>query len=84
VDLSNTIGYNNTLYFPHKGLEETRCGGSWLSSLATQADDGLLFVHCFGGIWRQDNNPYAGVRPVVYLPNNIVLNTEGNVWSVIE
>ena len=81
VDLSSKTGYNNTLYFTHKNYD--LAGVYWLASLSAEADDGLCAVSFMGGVHRQDDNPYAGVRPVVYIPNSIKLDMDGTVWEVV-
>ena len=82
VDLSGKTGYSNTLYYPHKSASNY-CYGYWLAS-PSALDTGLvMYVGYYGdvGDTSYDSGSF-GVRPAVYLPSNIQLDTSGAVWTV--
>jgi len=83
-NLSSDGGYGNTLYFPHQdGVNE--CRGYWLASPSAIGTDNVVDVFCFCYMYygRYVSN-YLGVRPAVYLPSNIQLDTSGAVWTVAD
>ena len=81
-DLRSDGGYGNTLYFPHQdGVN--KCYGYWLASPSAIGADNVVDVFCFCNMYcgRYVNND-LGVRPAVYLPSNIQLDTSGAVWTI--
>ena len=87
VELSNKNGYNNTsLYFPHhESVDNDTCYGYWLASPSAYDGDYVMYVSCYGDVYYyfySDGN--CGVRPVVFLPSNIALDTSGEVWTIAQ
>ena len=79
---SNTAGYADTLYFPHKSAVPNG-DGYWLASPSADETNRVIIVFYSGAVNRLNySSGTVGVRPVVYLPSNIGLNTEGEVWTV--
>ncbi len=85
--LSSNAGYSNTLYFPHKSVV-SYCTGYWLASPSADNTNAVMLVYYNSTVdgSRYSNLSYdysrLGVRPAVYLPSYIRLNTEGEVWTI--
>ncbi|MBP3255165.1 MAG: hypothetical protein J6M60_01555 [Clostridia bacterium] len=84
LDWSDPEGFNNTLYFPHNRMFN-RIEDYWTSSPSPIQNDG---INCFGGggqgsVW---DIPYfcleAAVRPVVFLPSDIGVDINEDVWKI--
>ena len=89
VDLSENIGYNDSLYYPHKDTfnDENYCEGYLLASpsLNYNSNDPIA-VSAWGSIGSIDgyNAGTHGVRPVVYLPNAISFDKTETVWTITQ
>ena len=90
INLSGNTGRNNTLYFPHKTYqninnETNEVYGYWLASPSAQGANYVMYVYFNGYVNNYGyNNAYCGVRPAVYLPSTVKLNTSGTVWTIAE
>ena len=80
----DTDGYGNTLYFPHNS-EISNCYGYRLASPSANGRTDLMTV------WYDANlqisgykSKIVGLRPAVYLPYNVVVNTAGNAWTIVK
>lgn len=80
-DFAQEFGNSETLYVPHTD----RYGGAagyWLGSISSNFDTIMSVIYS----GRVDSNwclsSYA-VRPAVFLPASVLLNTKGDVWTVI-
>ena len=90
VDMKGLEGYIDrtkvdSLYFTHTE-DLDNCFGYWLSSPSAQhRADGVIFVGYTGKAgYNPYSSPYYGVRPVVYLPSDIKLDTSGEVWKIVK
>ena len=74
TNISSSVGYNNSLYFPHKsGING--CYGYWLSSPSANQGRVLDWGHAGGldaDIFNSVNN---AVRPVVFIPKSVTIPT---------
>ena len=85
-------GNSNSLFFPHQEhVAVGGCRGYWLASPSAYNDSYVMSVDACSVYLMDDNygspeyNGWSyGVRPVVYLPSNISLDTTGNVWTIAE
>ena len=75
IDLSAKAGYNNTLYYPRKRVDND-CRGYWLNAASGANTYGPVFLLSvgYGGVvngasYRGDYNAF---RPVVRLPSSVV------------
>ena len=72
--------YGGTLYFPYDDIY-----GYWLGTPSASDTDEVYQAVSYG-VDSVTIMPVFGkkarVRPVVYIPSNIGLNTEGTVWTV--
>ena len=81
VDMSNTAGYGDTLYYPHKS-DYSRYG-YWLaapSASSTYGPYGSVGVTYYGVVTGADcSNGFFGVRPLVSLKSGVTLqeNSDG-------
>ena len=84
VDQTETTGYNDSLYYPHKS-EVDYCYGYWLASPSASID--VMVVGSYGSVYYSYyyNSDY-GVRPVVCLPSDITAtwNETDGVWNIIK
>ena len=92
VELRNSPGYNDTLYFPHKSIWNG-CSQYWLANVnptnseafydiawAEQDVNGLI-----GLDWERYYRTFEGIRPVIYLPlNDIKFVRTENIWKIQE
>ena len=84
VDMSSdSKGYEDTLYYPHKS-DYNSCFGYWLAAPSANGSDYLVYVRsdghvCFGGYFYD----ICGMRPVVCLPSgvNVTQGTDG-IWNI--
>ena len=85
IDLSGNTGFNNTLYFPHKTYQN-EVYGYWLASLSAASTYSVVYVTHNGYVnYNRYDDSYYGVRPAVYLPSTVKLNTPENaVWTIAE
>ena len=68
MNVSNTSGYSDPLYYPHKTTYES-CGGYWLASPSAFSNTGVMLIYCGGIVNAYDyNNSGLSIRPVVCLP----------------
>ena len=85
--LYSDVGYGNTLYFPHKS-NVSSCSSYWLASPSVFGSDPWYVMNVYYNSGQLTSSRYSeygtGVRPAVYLPSNIRLNTEGTVWTIAD
>ena len=87
---SDTTGYNDTIFFPHKtstGSDGTSINGYWLASPSANNTDALMCVSYYGSL----NNysyyyAYCGLRPLVSLKSGVTMsyNAETGIWTFSE
>ena len=84
TSIKGTAGYGNTLYFPRKTYPGY-CYGYWLASPSASSTDCIMYVD-YSGYIHNDwyNHGRIGVRPAVFLPSSIKLDTSGAVWTIVE
>ena len=82
-NVSSNGGYNNSLYFTHKA-QVSNCWGYWLSSDNASGVGNIVKIRCSGHVYCNDYNAntYYGVRPGVYIPPSMKLDTSGDVWTI--
>ena len=84
VDISNTAGYGDTLYYPHQS-DYSNCHGYWLAAPSASNTYFIMSVYCTGGVYDNGNYFYQdygfGVRPLVSLKSGVTLqeNNDGTV-----
>ena len=77
----------NTLYFPHAHSSSpyNGCCAYWLASPSATYFDYVMYVGYNGSV---DYNGYStsgyGVRPAVFLPSDIELDTSNDVWTIVD
>ena len=90
VDMSNTAGYGDTLYYPHQS-EYFGCNGYWLAAPSADKPSHFMDVDCYGnvsyfGYHTIDGEYYIdlGVRPLVSLKSGVTLkkNSDGTVTLI--
>ena len=81
---SDTAGYADTLYFPHNE-DLLDCYGYKLASPSACGRLDTMIV------WRNGNlgngnckTINVGLRPAVYLPYNVTVNTTGSAWTIVK
>ena len=79
--LSSDRGYNDDLYFPHKGILNN-CYGYWLASPSADYTIRLKYIRCSSEVLGDNHdNIGCGVRPLVCLNSNITATKdEENIW----
>lgn len=86
AELWDDNGYGNTLYYPHKSAVNNYTVAYWLASL--EDDYHSFYVMSVGFMGVVSGTGYSSnmgcVRPVVYLPSNISLDTTETVWTIAE
>lgn len=83
VDLSSTIGYNDTLYFPYK-IKQENCYNYWISSPSAYGDY-MLNISCEGKInVNYCDNKYTAFRPLVHLKSKVRATKDENtsIWKL--
>ena len=72
---TNTDGYKNELYFPHRS-SDSNCYGYWLASPSADYSDGVMYVNCGGSVRGNlyDYESFA-VRPLVSIPSELLVKT---------
>ena len=90
VDMSNTAGYGDTLYYPHQS-EYFGCNGYWLAAPSADKPSHFMDVDRYGdvsyfGYHTIDGEYYIdlGVRPLVSLKSGVTLkkNSDGTVTLI--
>ena len=90
VDMSNTAGYGDTLYYPHQS-EYFGCNGYWLAAPSADKPSHFMDVDRYGnvsyfGYHSIDDDYYIdlGVRPLVSLKSGVTLkkNSDGTVTLI--
>ena len=87
VDISNTAGYGDTLYYPHQS-DYSNCHGYWLAAPSASNTYFIMSVYCTGGVYDNGNYFYQdygfGVRPLVSLKSGVTLqeNSDGTVTLI--
>ena len=83
VNISSNDGYNDSLYFPHKNNSVSN-EGYWLASPCAESVGELYSVKYNGIILGYDDylDTGNGLSPIIYLPNNLVIIKENNIWTV--
>ena len=71
ASISETTGYQDTLYYPHKS-KWNECYGYWLASPSAVSDSSIMNINCSGYIYYAESATadYAA-RPVVCLPSSV-------------
>ena len=81
---SDTAGYGDTLYYPHKSAY-SNCGGYWLAAPSAEHASPIVYVSCGGGIgYYIPDTAGFGVRPLVSLKSGVTLleNINGTVTLI--
>ena len=85
VDMSNTAGYADTLYYPHQS-DYSNCSGYWLAAPSAYSPYIFVCVYCSGAVHSGGDcsNSIYGVRPLVSLKSGVTLqeNSDGTVTLV--
>ena len=83
IRLNKELGYSNTLYYPHRGAV-SGCEAYWIASPCSLETDSVRYVREDGYIWcyGYSNASYHGLRPIIFIPNDIQFNTSGSVWTI--
>lgn len=77
-------GTDKTLYFPHTSATSNN-NGYWLASPSAGGAKYVMNVNSYGNVSGITySNSLFGVRPAVYLPSTVKLNTSGTVWTIAE
>ena len=78
---SSSIGYDNSLYYPRKVIVSD-CLGCWFSSIPV---GGHLDAINYDGNYYPTAYYDArfAVRPVVFIPYTVQVNTSGSVWTLV-
>ena len=72
VSVSSKQGYNNPLYYPHKG-GYSNCYGYWLASPSAYRGGAVMFVNSIGQVYYGGYSySVYSARPLVCLPSNIL------------
>ena len=79
---SDTEGYGNALYFPHKP-RMNNCNGYWLSSLCAAVSAVWQVGRSADLSAQYSSDEDESVRPAVFLPSSIRLDTSGTVWTIV-
>ena len=94
-NLMETPGYDDSLYFPHKGYQNlnlfnldspdeggtAECEGYWISSPSAEADNELISVISSGWVsWFEDGYPNA-VRPIICLKSDVKLTKKSESFG---
>lgn len=82
-DISNDIGYNDKLYFPHQELTEDECWGYLLASTVATDSGNVMRISKSGSIHvRNCSIARESLRPVICLKSTVngVWNNEKNEW----
>lgn len=75
---------SKTLFFPHTSIV-SNCTGYWLASPSAYHDQRVMNVYYSGYVFNGDYGYTTyGVRPAVYLPNEIKLDMSNSVWTIAE
>ena len=75
-------GYNDVLYFPHRGIVSD-CQGYWLASPSNGGSSVMNYVHyvdCVSVAYSRVNA--CSVRPLVCLNSEVTAEYENNVWNL--
>ena len=85
VDMSNTAGYGDTLYYPHQSAY-SNCYTYCLAAPSVFHTDSIMCVSCNGSVsgYGSYYNDYFGVRPLVSLKSGVTLqeNSDGTVTLI--
>ena len=85
VDMSNTAGYGDTLYYPRQS-SYANCYGYWLAAPSDLTTGIIMNVRYNGVVNFYDTNfyHYFGVRPLVSLKSGVTLqeNSDGTVTLI--
>ena len=84
---TDTNGYNDTLYYPHKSKYANECFGYWLASPSmyfSSSYDYVYGIDCTGEITScSTSGEHYSVRPLVYLPSETqVSKDENGIWQI--
>ena len=86
VNLSETTGYADSLYYPHTS-QLNYCWGYWLASPSANGNGYSLYINYQGKLEGfHYSRLYSGVRPVVCLPADVTAtwNETDEVWNIIK
>ena len=84
VDMSNTAGYADTLYYPHQS-DYSNCYAYWLAAPSARDANAIMGVYYHGNVYgNYYYNNYIGVRPLVSLKSGVTLqeNSDGTVTLI--
>ena len=75
---------SDRLFYPHTDQPGSNYG-YWLASPSAIIASHVMYVGSGGDVtYDRYNYSYYGVRPAVYLPATVKLNTSGTVWTIAE
>ena len=87
VNMSNTAGYGDTLYYPHQSAY-SNCSGYWLAAPSARSNGDIMTVYYYGDVYSDYYSYYSddtfGVRPLVSLKSGVTLqkNSGGTVTLI--
>ena len=83
INVSSDSGYNNTLYFPHKTYF-SEVYGYWLISPSAESIGEIYSLRYDGQIIGYDDylDSLNSIRPIIYLPNNIKVSKNNDIWII--
>ena len=83
LSISDSTGYNNGLYFPHKDVV-SNVDGYWLASVNPEPTC-VYATYNDGALGRGNYNMgYRAVRPIVFLSSSFSLDTRNAVWTIAD
>ena len=78
----DTLGYANTLYFPHN-TEIDGCSNYRIASPSACGRQDVLYVGKLGRIGNANRTlDTCGVRPIVFIPSSVNLNATSSIWTI--
>lgn len=82
----DTAGFADTLYFTHTGEIQRMTDCYLLASPAANDDDMVVDINSNNGCIGRTTGSItsSAVRPAVFLPSSIKLDTSGAVWTIVE
>lgn len=84
-DLStDTEGYGNSLYFPHKNSTARNMVYAYTLATPSASDDNYLvnISLCGSVFYDYYSHIFDGLRPAIYIPSDVKLIYENDVWKI--
>ena len=81
-----SVDNDDTLYFPHE-TDINECVAYWLASLSAWDDIWVMNAGTYSigyEIYDTSSEYYIGIRPIVYLPSNVLLDITETVWTIAD